>query len=666
MSFLSSLYLWLLPLAALPFLIHLFYNRKYQIIEFSSIKFLKDLEVESIKRVKLIEILLLIVRTIIIILIILMISRPILKGGLFSSQDNMGNAIYCVVVLDDSFSMHRSNNLSTPNPVYLEPLENILSSLTLKSHLKIISLSKNIILFDDLVEKFDLSKIKGPKSYGKTDLKSSLSLIAKEKSDSYSKEIHLITDLQDYDYTNINERDLHDWNFFIHENSIIDDNLSIIDVRIPNDFSAINKNLKIEVVAQNNGLIDAKNALLILTIDGINVGQEQFDMISNTTKVFKFNSIVNSFGKHIVTAEIIYDQHYGDNAYSLHLDIPENLKVGLFANSSEDYRFINNSLIAFKENFKNISVKYAPELIQNQNLIVDNNINIVFGYDYIERNNLKDTMLDNLSAGNHIYLFPSLNQVKQEKIDFFDFIGFDYSQMKLHIYEQDSYPVIRRDNLISSELAAIFPEDKDYNLDDKYFKIFKHFTFGENKNANLILNGKSIWNTVDIYPGHIDIIGFSPTLLWSDLPIKASFISFVDFIAYKSKSSINKYEVGDMVPTHNTKELIYPNGKKYQFKGIEKEEIPFEEAGVYQLKKEHSSIILHNNNSKEELYFNRVDEALLNQKFKNLKIIKKNKDTGRIIKEARIGIELWKYFLYLAILLTIIEMVVSNQLSRKK
>ena len=664
MSFLSSLYLWLLPLAALPFLIHLFYNRKYQIIEFSSIKFLKDLEVESIKRVKLIELLLLMIRTIIIILIILMISRPILKNELLSTY-NSGNDVYCVAVLDNSFSMHRSDILSTPNLVYLKPLENIVSSLTLKSHLKIMSLSENLILFDGLVENFDLSSIKVPKSYRPTDLKSSLSSIAKERPESYSKEIHLITDLQDYDYSDINGESLDDWKVFIHEQSPINNNISIIDIEISNDFSSINKNLQIEVTAQNNGLINAKNALLILTIDGINVGQEQFDITSNSTKVFKFNSIVNSFGKHLIKAEIVYDQYYGDNTYSLELDIPENLNIGLFASNSEDYRFINNSLIAFKENFKNITLKYAPELIQNQNLIEENNVNIVFGYDYIERNSLEEVMLANLNSGNHIYLFPSSNEMKQTKIDFFDFIGFDYSQIKLHVYEQDSYPAIKKDNLISSELEAVFSGGKNQDLDNRFFKLFKHFTFGQNKNSNLMLNGKSIWNTLDISSGHIDIIGFSPTLLWSDFPIKASFISFIDFIAYKSKSSIKKYEVGDAISNYKIKEFITPKGKKYQLKGTE-EEIILEEPGVYQLNQGPSTLILHNNNSKEELYFNRIDNALLDQKFKNLKIIKENKDAERIIKETRVGIELWKYFLYLAIFLTIIEMVVSNQLSRKK
>ena len=141
MSFLSSIYLWLLPLATLPFLIHLLYNRKFKIIEFSSIKFLKDLEIDSIKRVQLIEILLLIIRTLIIISLVLMISKPVLKNNLFSSYNNVNKEIYCIIVLDDSFSMHRSNDLMSLNHIYLKYVDNIISTLSFKSHLKILSLS---------------------------------------------------------------------------------------------------------------------------------------------------------------------------------------------------------------------------------------------------------------------------------------------------------------------------------------------------------------------------------------------------------------------------------------------------------------------------------------------------------------------------------------------
>ena len=75
MGFLSSIYLWLLPLVTLPVLIHLFFNRNFKTIHFSSIEFLRILKVDSIKKVKILEILLLLIRTLIILFIILNASK---------------------------------------------------------------------------------------------------------------------------------------------------------------------------------------------------------------------------------------------------------------------------------------------------------------------------------------------------------------------------------------------------------------------------------------------------------------------------------------------------------------------------------------------------------------------------------------------------------------
>ena len=109
MDFLSSFYLWLLPLSTLPLIIHLFFNRKYRTIEYSSIEFLKVLKVDSMKKIRIVEILLLILRTLIIIFIILMLSKPTIQGS-FAKTISPSNPIFCLIAIDDSFSMTRSNN----------------------------------------------------------------------------------------------------------------------------------------------------------------------------------------------------------------------------------------------------------------------------------------------------------------------------------------------------------------------------------------------------------------------------------------------------------------------------------------------------------------------------------------------------------------------------
>ena len=80
MNFIFSSLLWFLPFVLLPFIIHLLNKRNVKTVEFSSIRFLKLIEKDSINKLKLIQLLLLIIRTLIVFLIIIMLSRPVIKG----------------------------------------------------------------------------------------------------------------------------------------------------------------------------------------------------------------------------------------------------------------------------------------------------------------------------------------------------------------------------------------------------------------------------------------------------------------------------------------------------------------------------------------------------------------------------------------------------------
>ena len=76
MMFLSPIFLWLLPLVSLPVIIHLLAKRRSKLIEFPSLKFLKLLEQDALRKFNVKQLILLIIRTLIILLIILAFARP--------------------------------------------------------------------------------------------------------------------------------------------------------------------------------------------------------------------------------------------------------------------------------------------------------------------------------------------------------------------------------------------------------------------------------------------------------------------------------------------------------------------------------------------------------------------------------------------------------------
>lgn len=103
MAFLNPAILIALAAASIPLLLHLLNLRKLRRVDFSSLRFLKELQKTRIRRVKLKQLLLLLLRTALIIFAVLAFARPVLKGtsGLPGARAT-GTAI---IILDNSVSM---------------------------------------------------------------------------------------------------------------------------------------------------------------------------------------------------------------------------------------------------------------------------------------------------------------------------------------------------------------------------------------------------------------------------------------------------------------------------------------------------------------------------------------------------------------------------------
>jgi len=103
LSFLNSVALPLLIAAAIPLLIHFFNRRRVKTIPFSSLRFLKMLEHQRIRHVRIYQILLILVRTLFILFLVLAFARPAVRN-IFHDSSSSGHTT-AVIVLDNSYSM---------------------------------------------------------------------------------------------------------------------------------------------------------------------------------------------------------------------------------------------------------------------------------------------------------------------------------------------------------------------------------------------------------------------------------------------------------------------------------------------------------------------------------------------------------------------------------
>ncbi|HDN58473.1 MAG TPA: hypothetical protein ENF20_00765, partial [Candidatus Marinimicrobia bacterium] len=110
MAFANPGILYLLPLISLPTIIHLLGRRKYKKVYFSDIRFIKNLEKDVIKRLKIQQILILLLRTLIILLIILTFARPYLSKKYLGLNVKKGSCLYLVIDNSNSTSLLINNS----------------------------------------------------------------------------------------------------------------------------------------------------------------------------------------------------------------------------------------------------------------------------------------------------------------------------------------------------------------------------------------------------------------------------------------------------------------------------------------------------------------------------------------------------------------------------
>ncbi|MGD8396419.1 MAG: BatA domain-containing protein, partial [Candidatus Eiseniibacteriota bacterium] len=102
LTFLNLAFLAGIAAAAVPILIHLFSRRQAKRLDWPSIRFLKEINRQRIRRIRLRQLLLLLVRALAIVLFALAMGRPVLTGGFLS--DGRAPSTVCLVI-DTSYSM---------------------------------------------------------------------------------------------------------------------------------------------------------------------------------------------------------------------------------------------------------------------------------------------------------------------------------------------------------------------------------------------------------------------------------------------------------------------------------------------------------------------------------------------------------------------------------
>jgi len=340
LSFLNPLILFGLAAATLPILIHLLARTKSKTIRFSTLEFLKKLEHDQIRRIRLRQLLLLILRTLIVIFIVLAFARPTLKGNAAAMRSNAGSSM--AIILDNSLSMQRPHNgqsLYTKAQKHAGALAELMrpgdESFLISAADTSLIISKRAFHEPSVLLR-EINEL--PMSYRRTNFNAALNMAFTllASSQNLNKEIYLLSDMQRNGFAQDslavaqNQR-LFLWPLEAGETA----NLSILKARLSSTILQRGAVAEAVVTVRNTGDAAFDNALIQFWVNERRAAQTtlQLNPGETVTKVFRF--VLENSGFSFARFQLEDDDLLEDNTALVTFYVPEKIAVGLIGEDSD-------------------------------------------------------------------------------------------------------------------------------------------------------------------------------------------------------------------------------------------------------------------------------------------------------------------------------------------
>lgn len=383
----------------LPLLIHIFNRQKVKTISFSSLLFLRSLEKTKMRRVKIMEYLLLIIRTLIILLVVAAFARPAIKGGLATSVGAHAKTSV-VILLDNSYSMGYDTQNGPVFDLAKRKAAEILRQLKEGDEASLILFASEPRPITpeptyDFKRLNEYLKEDAGVSSEKTDVGKALNSAYQilRQSKNLNREIYLITDLDVSGWSEVSLNlssplDQKVKLFLANVSPPDKQNISIQEINFGNQLIEMGTPFQISARIVNHSPRPVGNLLVSLYLNGKRVSQTDVDIEKEGQTTVRFTPVVAEAGIHSGFFEITDDDLLTDNRRFFAFRIPREIRVLLAGENQRDTYHLN------------LSLNPAGRAEVNK-LIAVQNKNMLSGIDY---NDYQVMILSNLSRLSEIQI----------------------------------------------------------------------------------------------------------------------------------------------------------------------------------------------------------------------------------------------------------------------
>lgn len=681
MTFLNPAYLLGLLAAAVPVIIHFLNLRKLQTVDFSTLKFLKEIQKTKIRNLKIKQWLLLLIRMLIIISIVLVFSRPTIKNIGLSGENSLSRTS-AVIIVDNSLSLaikdSKGSGFQEIKDFALKLLSNfhngdevaiLLSSLENENEFQF---SKNLKSLEYKIGQLKISMISNDIN---RSIEKSIDLL--KRSVNANKEIYILSDFQKSKFLRVNLNKEYDDNdfkiFLVPFNKPLNNNIATTDFILDNQIIEPNTNVSFTSQTQNGKNFYA-NGVISLFVNQSRVAQSSFSLQPDESRKIFFEHLLNHGGLIESMAEVDDDNLTLDNTRYFSAFIPNTINILCISDDVESAKYLE--LVVKNSGEEIIFNKTSFSQILAHDISAVDLIIIIGG-----SGRSSEEIRKLIPADKSIMIFPSgksdtaefntileaLNLGKTNLINTKSFIEFEKAEM--------NHPV----------LSGLFDDKKITEIESPQIKQYFRIRFPKSfKSIITLQDNYSFLSETNRDRQKIFVFSVSPDLSGSDFPLKGIYapliLKSINYLALKINTE-KKYFPGDiisfpMMQDIQSFKIIKPDGTEDYAQpsaGI----LSYQntnQIGCYKFFDGNKLIYFADVNidpAECKYEFNSPEESankLVNILKSKIITVKNKNNVNELITEARLGTELWKPLLIIVILLMLSEMVLSrntkNEISR--
>ena len=351
MTFLNPLVLFGLAAAAIPILLHLLNLRKLKTVEFSTLRFLHELQRTRMRRVRLRQWILLLLRTLLIVFLVLAFSRPALKGS-FAGLGTVSARSTLILLLDDSPSMGLRNTGGVIFDQARAAIQDLAGLVQTGDELHLLRLS-TAVHGDTSGTRWSsagaLEALRSlpvsNRSYRYSDaIREALKIAG--NSSTVNREIYLLTDLQGSHFSlpaipadSVGGTAPRVRVFLVGFPQINHANAAVTSCAVESRILAQNRPMTINATVRNYGDQPILKNVVSLYLDGIRVAQQSVDLAPRGSSSLTLTAVPKRRGIMGGMVRLEDDVLEIDNSRYFTAAIPETLKVLFAGGTTEETRY---------------------------------------------------------------------------------------------------------------------------------------------------------------------------------------------------------------------------------------------------------------------------------------------------------------------------------------